>query len=172
MKTRSLKFLRICVLVLGWLLVTGVIMGIWSRIVGYNLALNNPTSFIFVMPGRFNIGSALSSFFSGMGNAFLAFLIAAVVRMIEKQVPIGIEYANRLMIVCCLSYLADALIELYGLTRYFLATLSLIHGFDFRFLSTYAAFSIPAIAPLLYAASIYVLYRHFTSMVQFESEVA
>lgn len=170
MKTKSLKLLRICVLVLGWLLIAGVLMGVWSQANRYEQAQNDKTGYMAVVAGEFKIESAFEWFFSGFGNAFLAFLIAAVVQMIERQAPVGIEYANRLMLVCCFSYLANALIQFHGLIQGFLLTLN--DGFYWRFLPTELVLSVPAIAPILYTAVIYALYRHFTAMVRFESEVA
>jgi hypothetical protein len=170
MKTKSLKLLRICVLVLGWLLIAGVLTGVWSQANRYEQVKNDVTGYMAVMAGEFNIESAFEWFFSGLGNAFLAFLIAAVVRMIERQAPVGIEYANRLMLVCCFSYLANALIQFHGLIQGFLLTSN--RGFYLRFLPTQLVLSVPVITPILYVAAIYVLYRHFTTMVQFESEVA
>ena len=172
MKTKSLKLLRIGVLILAWFLISSVLVGIWSRVVGYGQAQNDLTGYMGVMAGEFNVENTFSSLFSGLGNAFFAFLIAAVVRMILKKAPVAIEYANRLMIVCCLFYLAGALIRFYDLIHGLLLTRRLVPGFVWGMLAPYPLLAIPAITPLLYAASIYVLYRHFTDMVQFESEVA
>jgi hypothetical protein len=172
MKIKSLKLLRICVLVLGWLLIAGVLMGVLGQANRYNKAQNDMVGYMTIVAGEFKIGSALEWFFSGFGNAFLAFLIAAVLRMIERQAPVGIEYANRLMVVCCFSYLANALIQFHDLIKSFFATLKLTGGFYWWLLPTELALWVPAIAPILYTAAIYALYRYFTTMVEFESEVA
>jgi hypothetical protein len=172
MKTKSLKFLRICILVLGWLLLAGVLIGIWGQVIRYNQVPNDLTGRMSVIAGEFKLERAFESFFSGLANVFLAFLMAAVIRMIEKRAPIGIEYANRLMLVCCCSYLANALIQFHNLIQSFFATLKLLGRFYFLSIPTEIAMAVPMIAPVLYAASIFVLYRHFTTMVEFESEVA
>jgi hypothetical protein len=172
MKSTSLKLLRICVLILGWLLLAGVLLSIWSQVNLYKQTQSDLTGYMSVIAGEFKLERAFESFFSGLGNAFFAFLIAAIVRMIERREPIGIEYANRLMLVCCGSYLINALLQFHYLIQSFFMTLKLVGRFYFLSVPTEIAMAIPAFAPILYAASICILYRHFTTMVQFESEVA
>lgn len=169
MNTRSLKLLRIGALILGWLLVAGVLAGIWSQLVIYYQGQNNPMEFLRSV-AQFDIVRALNSFFSGFGGAFFAFLIAAVFRMIEKQAPVGSENAKRLMIVCCLSYAADALVHFYSLILNVTTMLQLANGFEWLYRSSSTAITV--LISFLYAASIFVLYTHFTKMVTFESEVA
>jgi hypothetical protein len=169
MNAKSLKLLRIGAMILGWLLFVGVSAGIWGHLSIYYQAQNDPNGFLGSV-AQFNIVSALDSFFSGFGNALFAFLIAAVFRMIEKQAPIGNEHAKRLMIVCCLFYVADALVQFYSLILALTTTLQWAKGFDW--LLPYSSTAIPVLVPILYAASIFVLYTHFTKMVMFESEVA
>jgi hypothetical protein len=172
MKTKSLKFLRICVLLLGCLLLFGILMEILSQTIRYNQAQNDVTGTMTVLAGEFKLESAFESFFSGLGNVFFAFLVAAVVRMIEKQAVVHIEYANRLMLVCCGSYLANALIQIHFWIGSLFLTVKLTGGYHFAFLPTEIALAVPSLVPVLYAASIYILYKYFTGMVQFESEVA
>jgi hypothetical protein len=169
MNTKSLKLLRIGAMALGWLLVAGVLAGIWGRLVIYCRGKNDPTAFLRSVV-QFDIVNALNSFFSGFGDAFFAFLIAAVFCMIEKQAPVGNENAKRLMIVCCLSYVADALVRFYSLILNLTLTLQSAKGFEWLHQSSSTA--ITALIPILYSASIFVLYTHFTKMVMFESEVA
>jgi hypothetical protein len=172
MKPTALKLLRICVLVLGWLLIVGVFLGIWSQANLYKQAQSDLTSSMALIAGEFKLERAFESFFSGLGNAFFAFLVAAIVRMIERREPIGIEYANRLMLICCGSYLMNALLQFHNLVQSFFATLKLVGRFHFLSIPTEIAMAVPAFVPILYAASICILYRHFTNMVKFESEVA
>jgi hypothetical protein len=169
MNAESLKLLRIGALVLGWLLVAGVLVGIWGHLAIYYQGQNDPTGFLRSV-AQFDIVRALNSFFSGFGGAFFAFLIAAVFRMIEKQAPVGYENAKRLMIVCCLSYVADALVRFYSLILNLTTTLQLANGFEWLYRNSSTAITL--LIHILYAASIFVLYTHFTKMVMFESEVA
>ena len=160
MNAKSLKILRIGALVLGCLLVLGMLMsiwGIWGRFYYYR---NEPLKFV----DPFFLAVVLRSFFSGFSHALFAFLIASVVLMIERQAPVGHDRARRLMIVCCLSYVADALAKFYALI---MAMSRFLEGW-----SLYLPMAISAVASILYAASIFVLYTHFTKMVAFESEVA
>jgi hypothetical protein len=166
MNAKSLKLLRIGALVLGWLLVVGVLAGIWGRFVIYYQYEDHFLGSV----AQFSIVSAFDSFFSTLGNALFAFLIAAVFRMIEKQAPVGNENAKRLMIVCCLSFVADALVRFYSSILTLTTGPRWAGGFDW--LLPYSSIAIPVLVPILYAASIFVLYTHFTKMVMFESEVA
>jgi hypothetical protein len=124
------------------------------------------------MVAQFDLANSMSSFFSSFGNALFAFLIAAVLRMIEKQAPIGNEYAQRLMIACCLFYVAESAARLCSFIIHLPEALQVFAGFGLRFWLPCFSKVIPSVIPLLYAASIYVLYTHFTKMVTFESEVA
>jgi hypothetical protein len=171
MNHRSLKLLRICAVVFGWILLIGVWAGIWGRYSLYLRAQNNPEGFITDIT-QFDILSALSSFFSGFGSVFLAFLIAAVFRMIEKEAPIGKENAQRLMIVCCFSYVADALVLFCSFILKLSEGMRIFSVSGWRSWIPYVSTAVPPLVPVLYAASIFVLYTHFTKMATFESEVA
>ena len=171
MNIKSLKVLRICALIMGWLLLIGVLTGIWGRYSLYRRTPENTEGFVTAI-AQFNILSNLSSFFSGFGSVFFAFLVAAVLRMIEKEAPIGKEKAQRLMIVCCLSYTADAIVRFCSFLPNLSAVVNFFSRSDWMSLLPYAYMGISPFAPLLYAASIYVLFTHFTNMVTFESEVA
>jgi hypothetical protein len=71
---------------------------------------------------------ALSSFFADLGNALFAFLIAAVVRMIEKRAPVKHAYARRLMITCCLAYVAEAAVRFFSFSLILARLLHIISG--------------------------------------------
>jgi hypothetical protein len=176
MNTKLLKLSRIGALVLGWLLVIGILANVWGIWGNYNVYLRAqqvPTGISNIVTG-FKLGNALGSFFSNLGNAFLAFLIAAVFRMIANQAPVGSENARRLMIVCCLSYVANVLVQICSFISivHSLIQLGFYRGIGPGFWFPFALAVIPAFVPLLYAATIFVLYTHFTKMVTFESEVA
>lgn len=164
MNTKSLKLLRIGALVLGWSLLITVLLDAWGRIYRHT-QINHEAFDQFAIP-------AMSAFFSGLGSIFFAFLIAAILRMIEKEAPVGKKNAKRLMIVCCLSYLADAVVRSSALILSLPHVMHLFNRPDWISLLPYAYFGPPPFAPFLYAASIFVLFTHFTKMVTFESEVA
>jgi hypothetical protein len=171
MNTKSLKLLRIGALVMGWVLLIGVLTGIWGRFSIYRYAQNNPEGFVTSI-AQFDILSALSSFFSGFGGVFFAFLIAAVFCMIEKESPVGKDNAQRLMIVCCLSYVAEALVRLCSFILKLSEGIRIFSASGWRSWIPYASTAVSPLVPVLFAASIFVLYMHFTKMVTFESEVA
>ncbi len=169
MSPKSLRLLRIGALAAGWWLVVGVLAGIGGSLAIYRQAQSDPSEYLRSVT-QFNIASALSTFSSGLGDACFAFLIASVLRMIEKEAPIGKESARSLMIVCCLSYVAAALLRFCTLISNLTEALSYSKGIDW--LAPFSSTAIPILAPILYAASIFVLYTHFMEMVIFESEVA
>jgi hypothetical protein len=176
MNAKLLQVLRIVMLVLGWLLIAGVLADIGSRFFLYRQGQTDVTGYLGSVAARFDLAGILVDFFSSLGNAFLAFLIAAVFHMIGRQAPVRAENAKRLMIVCCLSYLADTLtrvcssaVKLSSYWQLSAATKSVGHIW---FWFGWASSLFPALVPILYAASIFVLYTHFTKMVTFESEVA
>jgi hypothetical protein len=171
MNCKSLKLLRICASVMGWFLLAGVWAGIWGRYSLYRRAQNYPEGFMTAI-AQFDILSALSSFFSGFGGVFFAFLVAAVFRMIEKEAPVGKENAQRLMIICCLSYVADALVLFCSSILKISEAAQAFSSAGWRSWIPYASTAVSPLVPVLYAAAIFVLYAHFTRMATFESEVA
>jgi hypothetical protein len=171
MNSKSLRLLRICAVVLGWALLIGVGTGVWGRYSLYHRAQNFPEGFISDI-AQFDILSALNSYFSGFGGAFLAFLIAAVLRMIEEEAPVGKENAQRLMVVCCFSYVADALVLLFSFILKLSEGMQIFSASGWRSWIPYASTAVSPLLPVLYAASIFVLYTQFTKMATFESEVA
>lgn len=158
MNMKSIRLLRIGALVLGWILIFTLILVVCIRITTI---------------AEFGYFSVLGYLFVDFGNIFLAFLVAAVFRMIEKKAPVGIKKARRLMIACCLSYLVDAIVRS---SAFILAMPDIINLFhrtdDWVYLLQHAYIGIAPFAPFLYAASIFVLFTHFSKMVTFESEVA
>jgi hypothetical protein len=171
MNARLLTGLRIGASILGWLFVIGISISLFGQFDLYLYSQRVTTGF----PGiaaRFDFISALNSFLSNIGSAFFAFLIAAVIPMIENHAPVGIEMATRVMAVCCLSYLADALVRLWSLILNLSVVLSASKDFGWRFWLPYASMVIPVLVPILYATAIYIFYSHFVRMVTFESEVA
>lgn len=168
MNIKSLKLLRIGALILGWIILLTVLLRVGQSV--YYHMHTNPYGGA-AMP-QFGIVTTLFSFLSGLGNVFLAFLVAAVVRMIEKEAPVGVKNARRLMIVCCLSYLVDAIVRSGAFILALPDVMNFFHRPDWVSLFPYAYIGSLPFAPFLYAASIFVLFTHFSKMVTFESEVA
>jgi hypothetical protein len=181
MKAKTLRILRICALSYGWLLVLNFAVRDWGPIFSifkYNRQIKSrrdPAELLYVAP--FDIMKSFESFFSILANAFLAFLVAAVFRMIEKQAPAGNEKAKRLMIVCCLSYVASAMSGIFSVIwkarnepQYW--QWPNLKGSEWLFGISFTSGIISLLIPVLYAITIFALYTHFSRMVTFESEVA
>ena len=165
MNIKSLKLLRIGALILGWILLITGLLGVYRLSANYHnvLGFTTVTEFGIILTTRF---------FSGLGNVFLAFLVAAVLRMIEKEAPVSEKNARSLMIVCCLSFLMDAIVRSCA---FILSLPDIMYFFgrpDWVSSIPNAYIGLPPFAPFLYAASIFVLFTHFSKMVTFESEVA
>lgn len=171
MKTKSLRLLRIGAVILGCLFAFGLLVSIGTSITLYHHSQNDPVGWFWEgHAAQFSILHALSTFFSHLGHAFFAFLIAAVVRMIEKHAAIGYNYARSLMIVCCLAFLAEALVQscFFFIVLTGMSSLAPVSGSPIPRAASIDSF----LSPVLYAASIYILFTHFTRLLIFESEVA
>lgn len=110
--------------------------------------------------------------FSMIGNAFFAFLVGSVFRMLELGRPVQIELAGRLLLVCCFGYGAEAVVRSYF---WIIQCQSLWHVMSFSpalyFAQCLTSF-VGILVPLLYAAAVFVLFKHFSKMLAFEAEVA
>ena len=92
--------------------------------------------------------------------------------MIEKEAPVGKENAQRLMMVCCFSYVGEALVLFCFVILKLSEGMQIFTASGWRSWIPYASGAVTPLVPILYAASIFVLYTHFTKMATFESEVA
>jgi hypothetical protein len=142
----------------------------WSTLNLYCRSHKNADEFMIRSMNLPFILGCFESIIKGCEIAFLSFLIAAVIRMIEKQAPVGNRTAKRLMIVCCLFNVAHALIKLMQIYRSLILKPSFMSVFDW--LIGCLPLITTILIPLLYAAVIFVFYTHITRMVTFESEVA
>jgi hypothetical protein len=171
MNINSLKLLRIAALILGYVLMAGELAGIWGRYGLYRHAQIQTGGFVTAV-AQFDMLAAFCSFFSGFGSVLFAFLIASVFRMIEKEAPVGEENARRLMIVCCSCYTADALSRFCSFMLKLSGDVWIFSHSGWKSWIPYASTAVSPLVPVLFAASIFVLYSQFTKMVTFESEVA
>jgi hypothetical protein len=169
MNAKSLRLLRIGAVVLGWIFFGGLLMNIFNYWAIYR-AYSNLAGHQINLPTNFQIFRYLEVFIAGCGNTSLAFLIAAVIRMIEKRAPVRNEIARRLMIVCCLSYVARVLPLFYSEISAAISMSNSAKGLVW--LSMCFSTTMTLLVPVLYATAVFVFYTHFTKMVSFESEVA
>ena len=172
MSKKSLKLLRIGALALGWVLLGTILLESSGR---FYISLRTPADtggIVSTMAAFAYLRAHGCSLFSGLGSAFFAFLVAAVLRMIEKEAPVGTKNARRVMIACCLFYLADGAVRTLFLIMSLSDIMNLLNRPNWVSLLPNAYIGTPLFTSFLYAASIFVLFTHFTKMVTFESEVA
>lgn len=115
---------------------------------------------------------------SGVTDAFFAFLVSSVFGMIFHRRPVDIPRSERFLLITCIGFALEAAISFFGWAEYLVRTANLQCSGEqcelwFRAVAagSYALNAISALSPLLYSITIYVLFRHFASMVTFESEV-
>jgi hypothetical protein len=169
MNKKSLQALQIIALVIGCLMVGSLVFDKITFIETFYQGKSNPMGYAAAIVTEKDLPMLFIEFFLNFGHALLAFLIAAVIRMIVKQAPVGKETASRLMIVCCLSYTGTTGIYLY---YQILATIKFGYYWHSLFMPAAYPVMFKTFLPVLFAATIFVLYNHFTKMVTFESEVA
>ncbi len=113
---------------------------------------------------------------NGIAEAFFALLVSTVFGMIVSGQSAKTDQSNRFLLLTCWGLVGQS----------FLSLISVIHtvvqypfmglnnpSFYIKFMSVLGNVMSAAqsLVPILYAVTIYVLYRHFTRMVTFEAEV-
>jgi hypothetical protein len=106
--------------------------------------------------------------FSSLGQAFFAFLISSVFGMILQKAPVRMQQAGKFLRLACIGFIGEGILNLMGWARIgFVLPMEL----DVLTLLTYALSVFPVLNSFVYAITIYVLFKHFSQMVTFESEV-
>jgi len=163
MNSKLMRNLEKCFWFLGWFTLLMAIAYVPGRIYAELSASSHSSSFPLL--------EELQSLFGSLGHAFFFLLLARVFAMVILGAPKGSPQAYRLMQVTCASYVAKTLFSV-------LALLSVNYRFEGALLSrAVLGMSIgftffESLMPLFYAASIYALFRRFSEMITFESEVA
>lgn len=122
------------------------------------------TSFFLLMQGLFR----------ALGQAFFAFLMSAVFGMVFHRTPVRSERAERLMKVTCFGFFGEGLLGIVNWCFSFGRVLefgSWADWLQWLVAASWALDLFPCLISFVYAGSIYVLFRHFSEMVAFESEV-
>lgn len=109
-----------------------------------------------------------------MTQAFFVLLVSHVFSLIRGGVEKRYEYGQRLMMVTCFGFALHGVMS-FGSWIHTMATLPPSNAFSgsmqFLMAASYCVSALGQLMPVLYAITIFVLYRHFVKMVTFESEV-
>ena len=108
-----------------------------------------------------------------MTNGFFLLLVSHVFSLIRGGSEHTHQYGFRLMTVTCVGFVLQALIgfssAIYALVKFPKDALNAT--LDYLLFATSFLTSLGYLIPILYALTIFVLYRHFVGMIKFESEV-
>jgi hypothetical protein len=152
--------------VVGWVLIVVAAAGVYQT-------LNN--GIFHFQPEPEHYLPQFKKFVETLTEGFFAFLMSTVFGMIFHREPVSSVRGERFMKITCLCYLLQAVIQVY--TWFY--GIFLIRGpcpdcglaMGTTMWGLYLLVGIASLGPALYAVIIFVLYRHFTRMVKFESEV-
>jgi len=174
MNTKIISFLQKVFWVIGLAILLLAIMNLVSEAYFQLNYADDPYYQITSMNGDFNFFVQAELFFAAIGHAFFSFLVSAVFQIVFRRGPVNLAYNERILKICCFGYLGQAtfgiLIWIRSAPYFFGVTESS------SFLGLVVAIGnistiIPSVVVIIYAISIYVLYRHFTATVTIESEV-
>lgn len=106
--------------------------------------------------------------FSSLGQAFFAFLVSSVFDMIFHKAPVKSQQTESFLTLACLGFVGEGILGLFSW-----AQLGVLMWPNFDLLTglTYLLSIVPPLISFVYAITISVLFKHFSQMVAFESEV-
>ena len=168
MNARLVKRLQIFFWLAGWaILVLGVANAGLPFIREY--IFNSNTSFAHIYKNDFSVVISFQQIFSAIGEGFFAFLTSAVFGMIFRKEPAS-RQTERFLNLTCLGFLGSGVLSLYS----WFTIIGPMMGQEAPnafYLASYAFGLIPPLTNFVYAIAVYVLFRHFSQMVTFETEV-
>ena len=154
--------------VIGWLVMVFAFIRIFHQV----YLFTNPELVGHV--GSFRFLDSMKLVFSAIAQAFFAFLVSSVFDMLTHRGPKNLAQSEKYLLLTCLGFVGEGM----------LAISSWLSGWSFLFsggisanLNTYLAVAgqvlnlFPLLTSFVYGASIYILFRTFSQMVTFESEV-
>ncbi len=165
--------------ILGWATLVLAVLSLVTQ--GFNFF--NPSQY---MPTpEFHFLKQMEIFFSTIGLAFFAFLISAVFKMILHKAPVNMEQTERYLILTCIGFAGEGLFALSGWLQSTAYVFSRMIGDWGTIVSDPMLFALSDgtlllghlislftnFIPFVYAISVYVLFKHFSQLVTFESEV-
>jgi hypothetical protein len=112
--------------------------------------------------------------FSAIAQAFFAFLVSSVFDMIFHRAPVRSQQTESFLLLTCIGFCGEGLIGIIGWAQsafYILPQSDFSSGLGILSVATYLLSIFSSLISFVYAATIYILYRHFSKMVTFEAEV-
>jgi magnesium-transporting ATPase (P-type) len=163
---------------LGWSVLVLAIASIVSEALYYFY----PPSEVSLFGEKLNIGpehhfsflEQMRILFSSIGQAFFAFLVSAIFDMIFHRAPVGSQRTERFLVLTCVGFVGEGLL---GLVLWGQVGIQIVPQFEMSTslglisVFNYLLSLFPNLISFVYAITIYVLYKHFSQMVAFESEV-
>jgi hypothetical protein len=160
--------------IIGWAALTLAVFGIAIEVYQYFSPHEDPTLHINLSKYDFNFLRSLKVLFSSIGQAFFAFLVSAVLGMIFHRAPVRTQQTERFLILTCIGFVGEGIIGVISWVQllYELFSHTSFSGIiGWLSMGTYLLNFVQSLSSFLYAATIYILYKHFSRMVTFESEV-
>jgi len=155
---------------IGWAMLALVLINIGCEVYRYFSYEPGFLGEFFNKQPQFSLLTQLRVLCSGIANAFFAFLMSSVFAMIFQRTPPSAQ-AERFLILTCAGFVGEGLLTLYN----WITGLShLQFGNESWQIMTVMAYVLSVFTPLMsfiFAMTIYVLYKHFTRLITFESEV-
>lgn len=169
--------------VIGWLLVASTLFGVGVYVYQYaTLPTSGAGDFFHSLGqrrGEFQLFSALKTLLSGFGESFFAFLMSSIFTMAIHRRPVNQARAERFLKCTCLGWIGGSVIGIglwiYSITYFFPQDYGSVMGLeiDYTNLAMQAlawGSGVIVILPILYAITVYVLFRQFSHLITFESE--
>jgi hypothetical protein len=161
--TRALQNMFWC---LGWAILALTVVHVGVE------AYSFYSTSMFQRQAEFSFVRSASALLSSVGAAFFAFLMSAVFGMLFHRAPVESQKAEAFLVLCCLGFAGEGVVRIvsWGLwLRY--ASFDLSSALGWLSVSSTLLSLCMHLVSLVYAITIYVLYRHFYRLVSFESEV-
>ncbi len=123
---------------------------------------------------EFSFLKMMHNFVSTFGHAFLAFLISSIFMSLFNKISINSKQSEAFLILTCLGFIAEGILNIF---LWIQSLVNLLNGFENSSTLTWPLLLNSTLDlffylfPFFYAISIFVLYRYFTNLVKFESEV-
>jgi hypothetical protein len=156
--------------VVGWSVLVLAVVNIGMQI--YHQAFP-PTGLVPFGKEPFELLFQVRLLFTSLAQAFFAFLMSAVFDMVFRRRAVRAEQAEIFLKLTIVGFVGEGVINILSWVR--MMWQIVVESPDREWMWAQGALYFLQIAPHLlnfvYAASIYILFRHFSALVEFESEV-
>lgn len=172
MNLKLISWLQRIFWILGWL-----ILGLAVAMIGLDVYYHFKPPSEFLSQYEFYLSKQTQLLCSLLAQAFFAFLISSVFGMVFHKAPVKQQQTEVFLKLTCIGFIGEGVMGLvvwgYSIVGLFTVEAPSVDANIFQtlfhILSVLQIF--PNFIPLVYAIAVYVLYRHFSRMVLFESEV-